>query len=119
MLVAVPVVAKTEVKKAAEEGKVEVIFSFAEHLDAKSIFVAGEFNDWNPAHKDWKMTKKDGVWRLSKKLVQGKEYQYKFTIPSGEKVKWIKDKEADKFKDDGFGGENSVVIAKIVKPSKK
>ena len=113
MLVTVPVVAKTEVKKAAEKGKVEVIFSFDQHLDAQAVYVAGEFNDWNPNHKEWKMTKKDGVWKLSKKLAQDKEYQYKFTVPNGEKVKWIKDKEAEKFKDDSYGGKNSVVITKV------
>ena len=119
ILLTVPVAAKTEVKTAAEKGKVAVIFSFAQHVDAKSVFVAGEFNDWNASAKDWKMTKQDGVWMLNKKLAQGKEYQYKFVIPSGEKEKWIKDKEADKFKDDGFGGKNSVVVTKIVKANDK
>lgn len=113
LLLVVPASAKNEVKESPEEGQVEVKFTCDQYLDAQAVHVAGEFNDWQATSKDWQMKKKNGVWTITKKLAQGTEYQYKFTISKGEKVKWIKDKAAEKFKEDGFGGKNSVVVTKI------
>nr|WP_239551137.1 carbohydrate porin [Halanaerobacter jeridensis] len=112
VLVAVPAFAKTEVKSADEDGKVEVTFTYGENLGANAVFVAGQFNNWSPNHPFWRMKKENGVWTLTKKLDKGEKYQYKFTVYGGGELKWIKDEDAATFEADGFGGQNSVLIAK-------
>ncbi|MFO7819830.1 MAG: carbohydrate porin [Halanaerobacter sp.] len=112
VLTAVPVFAETKVESAGEDGKVNVTFIYDGNLDANAAFVAGEMNNWSPNHPMWKMEKKDGVWQTTKKLDQGEKYQYKFTVYGGGELKWVKDEDAATFESDGFGGENSVLIAK-------
>ena len=112
VLTAVPVFAETDVNSAAADGKVKVTFTYDGHLNANAVFVAGEMNNWSPNHPFWRMKKKDGVWQITKKLEQGEKYQYKFTVYGGGELKWIKDEAAATFEADGFGGQNSVLIAK-------
>ena len=112
VLVAVPAFAKTSVESADEDGKVNVTFTYEGNLDANAVFVAGEFNNWSPNHPFWRMKKKDGAWQVTKKLDQGEKYQYKFTVYGGGELKWVKDEDASTFEADGFGGQNSVLIAK-------
>lgn len=70
---------------------------------AKSVFVAGDFNNWNQTADP--MTKqKDGTWLLVKNLPEGK-HAYKF-IADGN---WLPDPENPNVTDDDFGGHNSVV----------
>jgi len=108
-LVAVPAFAKTSVRPG-DNGKVEVTFTYAGNLDANAVYVAGEFNNWLPNFPTYKMKKENGVWTLTTQLEKGK-YQYKFTVYGGGMLQWIKDDEAASFAADGFGGQNSVVIA--------
>jgi len=49
---------------------------------------------------------KDGVWSLVKPLEPGR-YQYKFVI---DRNTWVKDPNAFETTDDGYGGQNSVLI---------
>jgi len=75
--------------------------------DAKSVFVAGEFNKWsataNPLQKD-----ASGMWTTSLTLKPGK-YPYKFVVDGV----WQTDPTAAETVDDGTGNKNSV---KIVAP---
>ncbi len=87
-------------------------------LGIKDVFLAGTFNGWNPGprmvadgetgkfHQALKMVKKGNCYELTLRLAPG-EYPYKFVINS---VNWIKDDGAEKFVEDGFGGENSVKV---------
>ncbi|WP_018247935.1 carbohydrate porin [Orenia marismortui] len=108
-LVALPAFAKTSVRPG-EDGKVEVTFTYAGNPDANAVYVAGEFNNWLPNFPTYKMKKENGVWTLTTQLEKGK-YQYKFTVYGGGMLQWIKDDQAASFAADGFGGQNSVVIA--------
>ena len=45
---------------------------------AESVFIAGDFNDWNPASHPMKKDKK-GVWKASFDVVPG-TYQYRFLV---------------------------------------
>jgi len=106
MAVAVPTFAKTEIKEL-DNGDFEVTWIYDGDLDAAEVFVGGKMNDWKASHPDWKMEKKDGVWKLTKELKPG-EYPYKFVVNGSD---WVKDNDAEKFVPDGFGGQNSVVVA--------
>jgi 1,4-alpha-glucan branching enzyme len=69
---------------------------------AKSVSVAGEFNQWsatdNPMHRD-----ASGVWSAVVPLKPGK-YQYKFVVDGN----WKQDPLNPNALDDTFGGKNSV-----------
>lgn len=61
--------------KTAKVQEVEFKFSAPE---AKKIFIAGTFNDWNT--KSMPMKKgKDGTWRVTIKLAPGR-YEYKYFV---------------------------------------
>jgi alpha-amylase/alpha-mannosidase (GH57 family) len=83
-----------------ENGK--VVFTFKEALDAKVVYLAGNFNNWNPT--ELTMKKEDGVWKISLELEPG-TYQYKYVI---EGTNWKEDPEAPGYVDDGFGGYNGI-----------
>ena len=70
--------------------------------DAKSVYLAGEFNSWSPTATP--MKKRDGVWEVEISLKPG-TYQYKFVVDG----RWCEDPKNPWKVDDGFGGFNSVV----------
>ncbi|AZO93171.1 carbohydrate porin [Halocella sp. SP3-1] len=108
-LLVVPVNAQTTIKSVGE-GQVEVAFTYAGYLNSDKVYVAGEFNDWNKNDPEWRMKKKDGIWSLTKVVAEG-EYQYKFTVFTSGIVSWVLDEDASSFAPDGYGGQNSVLIA--------
>lgn len=75
--------------------------------DAKQIYLAGDFNDW-----DFEQTRlrkqKDGCYATTVELEAGSEYQYRFVL-DGER--WENDYEADKYVPSNVcPAENSVVV---------
>ena len=47
--------------------------------NARLVSLVGDFNNWNPEHD--LMTKgNDGIWRLTKRLLNGRTYRYKFLV---------------------------------------
>jgi 1,4-alpha-glucan branching enzyme len=86
--------------KGSKQG--EVTFVFDRIPSAKNVYLAGTFNEWDPAQK--KMTRsKDGTFKAKMKLLPGK-YEYKFIVDG----QWIDDPEAAKAVNE-FGSTNSVV----------
>lgn len=85
---------------AAQSGS-GVTFAYADPT-AKSVFVAGEFNEWsataNPMQKD-----PSGAWTATIPLKPGK-YQYKFVVDGN----WKQDPANPDGTDDTYGGKNSV-----------
>jgi hypothetical protein len=73
--------------------------------NVKTVSVAGDFNGWNATADKMKYDEKVGAWVLDLKLKSGM-YDYMYVI--NDKV-WIADPQADKQRDDGFGGKNSVL----------
>ena len=71
---------------------------------AGKLFLAGEFNGWQPAP----MRKAKGIFSLSVELPTGASYQYRFVTGAG---KWLNDTEADCYVNSTFAGaDNSVVM---------
>ncbi len=69
---------------------------------AKSVSVAGTFNNWNKDADPMRLSSDGKSWTLTKQLSVGK-YQYKFVI-NGQT--WVPDPKGDN-KDDGYGNINS------------
>jgi hypothetical protein len=79
-----------------------VVFNYKPERKGK-IFLAGNFNDWNPANEKYVLTDEDGdgMWSITVKLMPG-TYQYKFVIDG----QWYKDPHSPSDAPDGFGGRN-------------
>jgi 1,4-alpha-glucan branching enzyme len=87
----------------ADKSGNEVTFIFSGYPDAKQVYLAGDFNAWNPTKK--RMSKyRDGTFRAKITLKPG-AYQYKFVADG----KWLTDPEAPEQVPDSFGGVNSLV----------
>ena len=71
----------------------------------KEVYLVGSMNDWN-LKSDRMLETSRGVYSISL-LLKPDEYQYKF-LEDG--MNYITDKNADTFSDDGFGGQNSVLV---------
>lgn len=89
------------VKSKAEAITTPTIFEFASDNPADKIFVAGEFNGWNPQTTELKY--KNGVHRVSIDLKPG-SYQYKFIV-NGE---WYIDPACPEWTSNEFGSLNSI-----------
>jgi hypothetical protein len=79
-----------------------VVFNFKPDGGKKKVFLAGNFNDWNPSDPKYLMTDAgNGAWTITIKLLPG-AYQYKY-VADGQ---WIKDPYSPSDAPDGFGGRN-------------
>ena len=96
--------AKPVAKKVAKPVAKAVTFTF--HADkGKAVYVAGEFNKWNPTAK--KMAYKAGIYTATVKLAAG-TYQYKFVIDGT----WCADPENANAVANDQGTFNSVITVK-------
>ena len=100
-------------------GTVSVTFTYVPVSGEKvtSVSLRGSFNNWG----EWPMKRQpDGSWSITVQLAPG-TYQYKYYIngkwphdmATGHNGKPV-DLQADKYVDDGFGGQNAV---RIIKPA--
>lgn len=91
---------------AAPEQEATVYIQFAlEAPGARSVAVAGDFNQWAPAIELSDLDG-DGVW-TGRVAVEPGIYQYMFVIDGSE---WRTDPNAERYADDGFGDRNAVVV---------
>lgn len=98
--------AKKAVPKAAKPTEKSVTFTV--HAEAgKAVYLAGSFNNWDPAGKKMSDKKGDGVYSVAIKLAPG-TYQYKFVIDGT----WCADPENRDFVQNDHGTLNSVITVK-------
>jgi 1,4-alpha-glucan branching enzyme len=83
-----------------------VTFELPAEINANSVVLCGEFNDWDPIQHPMKR-RKDGSFSLTVSLKPGDEYRFRYLV-DGER--WENDWEADKYVPNEFGTEDSVVV---------
>ena len=76
--------------------------------DARSVSVAGDFNDWNPGQTKLERSE-GGMWTATIALKPGR-YQYMFVIDGKQ---WVADPLAEEGAGDGFGAKNAVLDVAI------
>ena len=74
---------------------------------AKSVQVAGDFNDWQPTKTSMEKVGSSGVWQTKLKLPSGK-YRYRLVVDG----QWQQDPYNEQTELNPFGGFNSVVEVK-------
>jgi hypothetical protein len=72
---------------------------------ARSVAVAGEFNDWRADTHMLERRSADGPWTITLELAPGR-YQYVFVVDGD---RWVTDPAALRYRPDGFGGRNAVL----------
>ncbi len=84
-----------------QDGKVTFVCTPEE--DAKSVYLAGDFNQWNPQARRM-VRRPDGSFRARMQLPPG-EHEYKFVVDG----KWCCDPDCRKLRENALGSTNSVV----------
>ncbi len=93
---------------APGEKLVKFIYKQEKNSKVREVYVAGDFNDWAATQDEMSYNESKKVWILEMGLQPG-NYAYKYVING---TKWIKPPKAQKFKNDGYGGKNAVVVVK-------
>ena len=73
---------------------------------AKSVYLAGDFNAWSGDGYALRRVRPDGKWEIKIPLKKGKVYVYNFVVDG---TKWIVDPSVPARVDDGFGGSGSLL----------
>lgn len=102
---------KKQYLKTKSEAK--VTFSLPASVDAETVTLVGDFNEWNETSHPLKK-KKDGEFELTVNLPTGREYQFRYLANGTE---WHNDWQADKYVPNVHGGDNSVVVLDSAKAS--
>ncbi|MEE9259684.1 MAG: isoamylase early set domain-containing protein [Candidatus Scalindua sediminis] len=77
--------------------------------DAKSVYIVGDFNNWNYHANPMKKLKK-GDYTIKLDLEPEREYQFRYLI---DELKWENDWKADQYVKSPYGdSDNSVVIVR-------
>jgi len=101
-----------EERSAPVLGEHEGIAQFvARFPGAHSVQVVGSFNDWRTGTIPLEDRDGDGVWRAVVVLPAG-AHEYMFVVDD---ERWVPDYSANRFVEDDFGRENSVLIVRPVK----
>ena len=99
-------VAKREEPQAPKAAKQTVTFTVHADKD-KAVYVAGEFNDWDPTAKKMADKARKGVYEATLSLMPG-TYQYKYVIDGV----WCADPENAEAVANDQGTFNSVITVK-------
>ena len=83
-------------------------FVLPEHIWADSVFVVGDFNDWDRAALPMRQDAQ-GQWKAAIEVLAGGIYQFRY-LCNGD---WINDNQADAYYANDFGGHNSVVLTEV------
>ena len=84
-----------------------VTFSLPNSLWADSIYLVGDFNNWNNTSHPLSLGR-DEVWTITVDLELNREYQFRY-LKDGE---WMNDNQADAYAQNPYGSDNFVVVTK-------
>ena len=78
-----------------------------EGVEANSVHLAGDFNDWDLTATPMKLNRKK-IYRVVLDLTPGQSYQFRYVLNQD---RWINDWEADDYVANSIGEDNCVVRA--------
>lgn len=73
--------------------------------DAKKVTIVGDFNDWNSEATPMKKVK-NGDFNVTLELNAGRAYSFRYLIDGN---RWENDWHADRYEQNPYEGENSVL----------
>ncbi len=97
-------ITKTFIK--TEEGLVaRVRFTLSQHIWADTIYLVGDFNDWNRSSHPFQRDR-EGRWTLTLDLSPGRAYQFRYLCDGA----WMGDNQADAYVHYATSLDNFLVI---------
>ena len=84
----------------------KVTFSLPEAIQGETVFLVGDFNNWNETATPMKR-QGNGSFLVTVELDKNREYQFRYLVNATE---WHNDWAADKYLPNPFSGDNSVVV---------
>jgi len=91
---------------AARARTIEVRFALPAEVQAGTVALCGEFNNWS-AHDIRLERGDDGSWQATVALEPGRSYRYRYLL-DGER--WENAWQADRYAPNSYGGTDSVVV---------
>jgi 1,4-alpha-glucan branching enzyme len=91
-------------QKPGAKGTTKVTFTLPREVEADSVALCGDFNDWSPTAHPLKKYK-DGHFGVSVSLASG-VYRYRFLIDG---ARWENDWQADEYAPNEYGSDDSIV----------
>ncbi len=85
---------------------VRVTFELPSSMWAERVNLVGDFNGWATDKDEMRQSRNNGNWRISLVLPKGREYQFRYLVNGQD---WQNDWHADKYTENKFGTDNSVV----------
>jgi 1,4-alpha-glucan branching enzyme len=82
------------------------------NAEARSVALAGSFNQWSASSHPLALEKSRGAWSLVVPLPPG-EHLFMFVV---DETNWISPPLAEDYVDDGFGARNGVVVVRPSEP---
>lgn len=93
-------------KTYSETGRAcRVTFTLSAGVDAQTVYLCGEFNDWNRSAHPMKR-RKDGSFSATVSLKSSRSYRFRYLLDG---ARWENDPAADAYVSNAFGSEDSVV----------
>lgn len=74
--------------------------------NADSVYIVGDFNDWNKLQTPMRKLK-DGSFTLTLDLEKDRDYAFRYLI---DKQTWYNDPEADQYVSSGFSDSQNAVV---------
>jgi hypothetical protein len=94
------------VQPSARGGTVDVTFTLPAEVQADSVVLCGEFNEWSAENTRLERGS-DGSWRATVALEPGHSYRYRYLL-DGER--WENGWQADGYVPNSYGSDDSVVV---------
>jgi hypothetical protein len=92
-------------RREGDAAPVTVTFTLPSEIDATSVSVVGDFNDWEPDRGV--MARNDsGAFSCTLKIAPGRTYQYRYLLDGD---RWTNDWSAHAYAPNIYGGEDSVL----------
>ena len=86
--------------------KVLVRFELPPAIWADSVYLVGDFNNWNETSQPMSRGRDDPMWYIVMELDRDREYQFRYLVNGHD---WHNDWKADGYAPNPYGGTNSVV----------
>jgi 1,4-alpha-glucan branching enzyme len=97
------------------KNKVRVTFTLPAQQGDESVYLVGDFNDWDVRATPMAFTS-EGCWEAKLSLRPNREYQYRYLVNG---TIWRNDLAADSYVLNEFGSENSVAATIIESRTKR
>ena len=94
-------------RPGSKPGTVSVTFQFPAHVWAESVYLVGDFNNWDRHSLSLRRSRRDvAPWEITLELDIGHSYEFRYLIND---ETWSNDSQADDYATNPYGADNSIV----------